>query len=291
MCYRFGLSYIQRSLDRKLNTFGRVMAAKVAPRTLSDYLLSHGRPIVTLSEVAELTGLTKAAASVALIRLRESAQMFSPHPGLYVAVPPQYRTWGVVPGIDFIDAMMKAMSRRYYVALLSAAELHGAAHQRPQVFQVMVDRPVGNRDLRRVRLRFYTHANISEVPIQLRNTATGQVPIGTPAATCLDLVSRPNEAGGLNNVATVIADLASESKVDGDGILHAVGAYPAASLRRLGWLLDHLETDIDTDILNARLDHGSNRRATTLLDPTGPRRGHADHRWGVIENTVVEPDL
>ena len=267
------------------------MAAKVAPRNLSDYLLSHGRPIVRLSEVAELTGLTKAAASVALIRLRESAQMFSPHPGLYVAVPPQYRTWGVVPGIDFIDAMMKAMSRRYYVALLSAAELHGAAHQRPQVFQVMVDRPVGNRDFGRVRLRFYTHANISAVPTQLRNTATGQVSISTPEATCLDLVSRPNEAGGLSNVATVVAELAAESKVDGGGILHAASAYPIANLRRLGWLLDHLEADIDTDMLHARLGPGSDRRATTLLDPAGPRRGHADQRWGVIENTEVEPDL
>lgn len=267
------------------------MAVRVAPRNLSDYLLSYGQPIVTLSEVAELTGLTKAAASVALIRLRESARMFSPHPGLYVAVPPQYRTWGVVPGIDFIDAMMKAMSRRYYVALLSAAELHGAAHQRPQVFQVMVDRPVGNRDLGRVRLRFYTHANISAVPAQLRNTSTGQVFLSTPAATCLDLVSRPNEAGGLSNVATVIAELAAESKVDSAGVLQAASAYPAASLRRLGWLLDHLESDIDTSILHAMLDPGLARRATTLLDPAGLRRGHTDQRWGIIENTEVEPDL
>ncbi len=267
------------------------MAARVAPRHLTDYLLSQGQPIVTLSEVAQLTGLAKSAASGALVRLRQSGQMFSPYSGLYVAVPPQYRTWGVIPGFDFVDGMMTAMNRHYYVALLSAAELHGVAHQRPQVFQVMVDRPVGNRDLGRVRLGFYTHTNISKVATQTSNTATGQVTIATAAATCLDLVSRPNDAGGLNNVATVVAELAEESKIDSSGIAGAAGAYPMASLRRLGWLLDHLQVGVNTDVLHASLDIDASRRATTLLDPTGPRRGHDNRRWGVIENSDVEPDL
>ena len=35
---------------------------------------------------------------------------------------------------------MAHLSQPYYVALLSAAAYHGAAHQKPQVFQVMVPR-------------------------------------------------------------------------------------------------------------------------------------------------------
>lgn len=226
-----------------------------------------------------------------MARLRQARQFFSPHPGLYVTVPAQYRTWEVIPGLDFIDAMMRALGRHYYVALLSAAELHGAAHQRPQVFQVMVDHPVASRDLGRVKLRFYTSGKITELPSQTRNTATGQARIATPAVTCLDLASRPNDAGGLNNVATVLAELVDETSLTGDHLADLAEVYPPASLRRLGWLLDQVGGDIDTDVLHAAVATGAEGRARTRLDPAGPRRGRSDRRWGIIVNTDVEPDL
>lgn len=226
-----------------------------------------------------------------MARLRQAKQFFSPHPGLYVAVPAQYRTWGVIPGLDFIDAMMRTLNRQYYVALLSAAELHGASHQRPQVFQVMVDRPVAGRDLGRVRLRFYTNRKLADLPSQTRNTATGQARIATPAVTCLDLASRPNDAGGLNNVATVLPELVEETGMTGDELAALAHLYPPAGIRRLGWLLDHVDADVDTEILLATVAASTQGRARTGLDPAGPRRGRSDSRWGVIINTDVEPDL
>ena len=45
---------------------------------------------------------------------------------------------GVLPGELFIDPMMRALGRNYYVSLLTAAAMHGASHQAPQAFQVMV---------------------------------------------------------------------------------------------------------------------------------------------------------
>lgn len=226
-----------------------------------------------------------------MARLRQAQHFFSPHPGLYVAVPAHYRTWGIVPGLDFIDAMMRTLDRRYYVALLSAAELHGASHQRPQVFQVMVDRPVAGRDLGRVRLRFYTNRKIADLPSQTRNTATGQARVATPAVTCLDLASRPNDAGGLNNVATVLAELVEETSLTGNDLARLARFYPPATLRRLGWLLDEVGGDIDTDVLHVAVATGTEGRARTRLDPAGPRRGTSDPHWRVIVNTDVEPDL
>lgn len=267
-------------------------ARRVAPRHLSDYLQAHGRPIVSLNEVAELTDLPSKAAADAMVRLRRANQMFSPARGLYVAVPPQYRTWGVVPALDFIDAMMAALRRRYYVALLSAAELHGASHQRPQVFQVMVDRPVANRDLGRIHLRFYTRVNLSAVPTILRNTTAGHVRVATPAATCLDLATRPNVAGGLSNVATILAELVDEAGLNANDLLAAAAVFPVASLRRLGWLLEHTGSNLNHELLTAALaERAAGERPTTLLDPSGPRRGRGDHRWGIVENTEVAPDL
>jgi predicted transcriptional regulator of viral defense system len=197
-----------------------------------------------------------------------------------------------VPALDFVDPMLQAGGYQYYVGLLSAAELHGAAHQRPQVFQVMVDRAVQARDFGRVRVRFYTSKRVAQVATELRNTSTGQVQISTPAVTLLDMASRPNDSGGLDNVATIVAELAEDHKVDVEAILGSAQHFPASSVRRLGWLLDQVQADVDTDRLHDWLQHAAGpRRPVVRLDPTGPRRGRSDERWGLVLNTVVEPDL
>lgn len=265
--------------------------AAVHPRHLSDYLLAHGRPVVTLGEVAEVLGVDEKHAASALVRLKQTNQMFSPQRGLYVAVPPQYRTWGGVPAMDFIDPMMRAGGFSYYVALLSAAELHGAAHQRPQAFQVMADRRVENRDFGRVRLRFYQSAKVDALPVEMRNSTSGRVRVASPAVTALDLASRPADGGGLSNVATVVAELAEEKKLAAEEIMSISVHYPSAPLRRLGWLLDFVDRGVDTDRLAAAADERRVGHFETLLQPGGPRRGHRDRRWGIVENADVEPDL
>ncbi len=271
-------------------------SALVAPRHLRDYLLSRGDHVLDVPAVVRLTGASKQEAAAAMMRLRQAGQFFSPTPGLYVAIPPEYASWGVVPAMDFIEPLMNKLARRYYVGLLSAAELHGAAHQRPQVFQVIVDKPLADRDFGRVRLRFYTRRAIERYPTLLRNSATGQVPISTTEVTALDLAARPNDAGGLNNVATVLGELAIESKLSAAALADAAQLFPQAVTRRLGWLLDCVAAEADTGELTAALEQllgqGESRgRALDLLDPAGSRRGHASNRWRVVENTEVEPDL
>ena len=265
--------------------------SEVRPRELSDYLLAHGRQIITLQDAAEILGVNEKHAASALVRLKRANQLFSPARGLYVAIPPQYRTWGAVPAMEFIDQMMRAGGYDYYVALLSAAELHGAAHQRPQAFQVMVDRALKDRDLGRVKLRFYQSLKVPDLPVELRNTSNGQVRIATPAVVVLDLASRPQDGAGLSNVATVVGELAEDGKLDPDALLAISDSYPAATLRRLGWLLDAVDSGIDTDPLVAAVMERGSTSAEDLLQPGGPRRGHRSPRWGLIENVEVEPDL
>src|SRR5262249_3021856 len=130
MCNDRSKSSVRCYYRQKFYTCRSYMTATptVAPKDLADYLLAHGLPIVTLAQIRELTGLDAALARQAVARLVKAGQLFTPSRGLYGAIPPEYRTWGVRPGLEFVDAMMAAMGRDYYVSLLSAAELHGAAH-------------------------------------------------------------------------------------------------------------------------------------------------------------------
>lgn len=181
---------------------------------LPDALLAAGIHAFSAQDAAEVAGIKPSSAWPALARLTKNRLAFSPARGLYVPIPPEYRSWGAVPATWFVDALMSHLGRAYYVGYLSAAEIYEAAHQRPQVFQVVVDRDVRDRSFGRVRLRFITNRDVAALPSIRRNTPTGTMAISTPALTALDLANRPENGGALHNVATVLIDLATDGKLD-----------------------------------------------------------------------------
>jgi predicted transcriptional regulator of viral defense system len=218
--------------------------------------------------------------------LRRRGVLFSPTRGLYVVVPPEYRSWGVLPGELFIDGMMRALGRDYYVSLLTAAAMHGAAHQAPQLFQVMVDRHVSDRDIERVRLRFYANDFLDQMAVEDRMVDTGRIRLATRETTLVDLVVHPDAAGGLSNVATVIAEIGD---LDVPTLARLAGLRSRSVARRLGWLLDRFREDLDlAPLCDAALpEDGYSTRLVRAL----PVRGPVDRRWNVQVNSDVEPDL
>lgn len=258
----------------------------LAPNALPDYLLSHGRHAISVAEAKSLLQRSDDAVRKGLERLSRNGQIFSPSRGFYVVIPPEFRSWGTVPASHFIDDLMAALDRRYYVALLSAAEMHGAAHQAPQVFQTMVDGHVKDRDFGRTRLRFYTSRHVPDSPVGQRNVPTGQLRLATRELTALDLVEHLDAGGGINNVATVLAEL---TPLDGRQLAELASTRDRSTARRLGWLLAFIGSDADLEPLRTIADprHGS----PTDLRAGASRRGPVDHAWNVRVNTEVEPDL
>ena len=271
--------------------------SKVPVGRLRDHAVGHGVGAMTLADVVAVTGLSRSSATEAMRRARQAGQFFAPVPGLYVPIPSEYSQWGVVPAMDFIDQMMGFLGRSYYVGLLSAAELHGAAHQRPQVLQVMVDRRVADRDIERVHLRIYERRDLAQALIVLRNSRTAEVRVATPEVTMFDLAARPTASGSLDNVATIAGELCEEHQLDADRLVHVAAQYPLAVVRRLGWLLDRVGFSADSaalaDALHACVVSRSapGRRAVDLLAAGGPRRGPTNAKWGLVENAAVKPDL
>ena len=256
---------------------------------LPDYLLSNGTTVVTTEQAAELTGTTKpSTARSGLLRLVDKGELFSPARGLYVVIAPEFRAWGgAIPAEDFLDPMMSYLGRGYYLGLLSAAQRHGAAHQRPQVTQVMVATHLRARAFGRVRLGFYINSRLDDTPTQQVTTRTGQLTVSTPEATVFDLVSRPVDAGGLDNVATILAELAGDETIDPGRLAAAASAAPASAVHRAGWILDEFGEGFDTGPLAAVVSTDS----LTALDPHAGRRGKVDQKWRVIVNGRIEPDL
>jgi predicted transcriptional regulator of viral defense system len=253
---------------------------------LPDALLAEGRWWVTSVEAARLVGIPAAHVYPGLQRLRRRGAMFSPARGFHVVVPPEYRAWGTLPGELFIDGMMKALGRGYYVGLLTAAAMHGAAHQAPQVFQVMVDRHVAGRDIERVRLRFYANEHLREMATEERQVDTGRIRLATRETTLVDLVVHPDDAGGLDNVANVAVEIGD---LDVPLLARLAAVRPRSVARRLGWLLDRHRNDLDLKPLREVACAGSGY--PTRLVRALPARGPIDPRWNLQVNSDVEADL
>ena len=119
-------------------------------------------------------GVSPTAARASLNRLYRQGAIASPARGFYVIVPPEYRSLGCLPADQFVPVLMEGLRLRYYAGLLTAAQYHGAAHQRPQAFQVFLEKRRLPIACGSVRVMFMIRKRLPEVPTQsrpLRSTA------------------------------------------------------------------------------------------------------------------------
>lgn len=268
----------------------RCLMAETSAPDLGDWLLSRGRSAVSTREASELIGVPEDQVRVRLNRAVNGHRLIAPSRGLWIAVPPEYRGWGAPPALDFLDPLMAHLGRDYYAGWLTAAEIHGAAHQRPQVTQVAVDQALQHREAGRSRLRFYTRFDVTLLPRVRHNVTTGQVWVSSPELTALDLAARPDRSAGLSNVATVLAELSEAQQLDPRMLVETAGRFPGAVLRRLGYLLEMVEAGVDTSPIAEAVANNPLARPA-MLSPSMPRRGPTDQRWGLQINDKVEPDL
>ena len=207
-------------------------------------------------------------------------------------IPPEFRSWGAVPASHFIDALMKHLDHDYYVGYLSAAEVYGSTHQRPQVFQVLTPARLKDRSFGRVRIEFTSSAHLSRRPVVTVNTPTGVMRVSSPEVTVFDLVADPQHGGGLSNIAMVVAELLETDHISNTALAEIAGLYPVAVRQRVGWLFDKVLPDVRSEFdLSALLHTVRERAEPTPLDASGRRAGHLDDRWNILVNTDVEPDL
>ena len=151
--------------------FASAMHAFSAPRArnIIANLAARGQYHFTASELRQALGVSAAAARQALSRLAARGEIASPARGFYVIVPPEYRRLGCLPADQFILALMERRNIRYYVGLLSAAQHHGAAHHRPQEFQVVLEANRPAIVCGSVRVAFVARRNLVAVPVESIN--------------------------------------------------------------------------------------------------------------------------
>jgi predicted transcriptional regulator of viral defense system len=259
------------------------LAAMSAAR-FAESLAGSGRYHFTTADAVKALGVSPVAARAALRRLAAKGAIASPHRGFHVVVPPEYRRLGCLPPEQFVPQLMAQLGLDYYAALLSAAQFHGAAHQRPQAFQVMVERNRAPIACGEVRVEFFARRGVRRVPSVQLNTPRGTLRVSSPEATAIDLVGYASRAGGLDTVATVLAELAE--RINAEKLAIAARLAPVPWAQRLGYLLDLAGAVDKTDPLSEWV-RGEAREYVPLM--AGGRRGRErSRRWRLVVNAKVE---
>jgi len=251
-------------------------------------LAASGRYHFTSDEVVKALNISIVAARAAIRRLRNKGAIAMPHRGFYVVVPAEYRRLGCLPPEQFIPYLMEHLSLDYYVSLLSAAEFHGAAHQRPQVFQVVVALNRPRIRCGKVRIQFVARHNVSEIPTLTKNTPRGYVLVSSTEATAFDLVGYVHYCGGFDNVTTVLMELAEGLK--GEELAGVASLSPVPWAQRLGYLLEMAGARVLTEPLAEYVANVA--REYVPLNPKQGEKGRTrSSRWKLIINAKVESDL
>jgi predicted transcriptional regulator of viral defense system len=252
---------------------------------LVDSCQASGRYVITRDQAGKALHVSEEALKKAVQRLVAKRRLAVPRRGFFVIVPVEYRQAGAPPPSWYIDDLMKFCGQRYYVGLLSAAALYGAAHQQPQEFQVVTDGQLRPVVAGRARIRFFRKLRIESTLTMEMKTETGAMHVATPEATAFDLLRYVRGAGQLGHVTAVLEELAGT--VDAERLVEVArleGDMPSA--QRLGYLLAEVGTGEVWAPLAAWIAE-QRPRYVALRPGRSTRRARRNERWRVVVNERV----
>lgn len=266
---------------------------------LSSYitgLLASGQLVFRREEAQNANRMGAGAFLDAAEKLQKRGRLINPRRGFYVVVPPQYLNLGSPPPASFVDDLMRFEGHPYYVGLLKAAELLGAAHQAVMEFQVVTDKRLPVIRAGRTKIVFYYRKDLSRIAegIEDRKTESGKMRLSGPELTVLDLIRYPQASGGIDNVVTIIGEIGE--KLDAEKLAALSNAFERAVVQRLGYLLHWLRLRDHADRLHEEIEKRSTQWVE--LDPAlaadpdaAPEPVTLDKSWRVTVRRTPERDL
>lgn len=257
---------------------------------LKDYvhsLATRGQSSFTEDEALKETGLSKIALKSALKRLKKKQEIAAPLRGFFLIIPPEYQSLRSLPPEQFIDRLMKHLKTPYYVGLISAAQFYGAAHQKPQILQVVI--PKARRDIQvgRVKISFTHKSGTEQSATRQFNTPRGFVQVADPATIAIDLVSFPQKSGGISSVFEILSDLSDHLNIEllKKEIFHVKKAPP---LQRLGYFFELLKLKEMAQLCEEQLKKQIYVRKALLDSQEKTEGALLNSRWHLIINTELE---
>ncbi len=259
-----------------------------------DHLQKNGTLCFSKTDAMSCVNVTPAALYLGLRRQSMKGRIRRIHKDFYIIVPIEYQELGTIPPEWFIDQLMKSMEVKYYTGLLSAASLHGAAHQQPMKFHVITEgRHLRDIKLGKTHIHFISKNHIPDVGIESKKSIAGYFNVSGPELTLFDLVRYPSLSGQLNNIATIAAELAPNINPT---VLLAVAKASASGRgemvywQRLGYIMDFVGAGNKVNLLSKWIQK-NNASSKYLTISSSEETYSRDIRWNLYVNSRLETDL
>lgn len=227
-----------------------------------------------------------------LLRLSMQKKIISVYRGFYVIIPPHYASKGVVPPLYYIDQLMTFIEKPYYISLLNAAELLGAAHQRPQRFSVTTIYPKPTvSTIKNNTLSWIYRNDIPQAFISSKNSETGIIYYSNAELTAIDLVQYERHVGGFSRVATVLEELAEQLNFD-NSTKELFNYTSLATIQRLGYILDEVlqQTEIAEKLYEQLCKYTDRFRYVPLSIKSDRAVFERNSHWKINVNQEIETD-
>lgn len=256
---------------------------------------SKGQRTFTIRGALNALSTSESKLYKSISRLKKKGEVISPIKGLYIIIPPENLLLGCIPESQLIPLLMEHLHIRYYVALLSAAKYHGAAHQTPMELQIITDKRLRDINCGNVRIVFIYKKSLDHLPTINFPSKTGYIKVSSPEVTTMDLFLYPDKAVGLNNIATILSELIE--KIDPMRLIDIANiSKQKAWIQRLGYILEHIESMEEKKrilLLNVLENYLSKKNLVYIpLSPKNSIKGaKRNNKWMIIENTKIDSDL
>ncbi|MDD3045121.1 MAG: type IV toxin-antitoxin system AbiEi family antitoxin [Candidatus Delongbacteria bacterium] len=257
---------------------------------LEDYVFkarSMGRYSITLKELREYFDASEKALQQSLFRLKVKKTIVQLRQGFYIIIPPEYSAKGMLPIYLFIDDMMKYLGRDYYLGLFTAASLHGASHQQPMEYQVIINSPPLRRiEKNNIQISFSVNNNFHSKDIVKKKSDAGYVNVSSPELTMLDLIFFNKNYGGITRTLAIIDEL--QEAVNKKNLTQTAKSYKSTpAVQRLGFLMDiYFKNENLSDALFKALN--TDKITYIELCSGGKDICAKNTKWKVIQNLELE---
>ena len=242
--------------------------------------LAEGRVAFAMTELVAETGLSVVAASNQIRRLHGRVRRVTRPQAFFLIVDSKHRTMGAPPLQWWLDEYFRWLGHPYYLALLSAAESHGAAPQAVQVHQVMTDAPRREVAVGRIQVRFFVKRGIEQTPLRQPAGAYAPVRVSTPEATVLDLVGYASRIGGIEQAYDTLIPLLPLIRIG--ELRRALDAEQSTtSAQRLGYLLERSGADRLADVVQEWLP-AKTQWCSLGSGPVDEPRLRRSQRWRIL---------
>lgn len=261
---------------------------KISLSSYIDTLQSRGQYHFVREQAIKETQLSEDTFRKAAYRLAKKKRVKRIYRDFFIIVPVEYRHPGALPATWFIDPLMQHLQVEYYVSLLTAAGIYGAAHQQAMSFQVMSNKIMPTITIGNLNIEFYYREKIKSDCYKPIKTETGSMKVSTVEMTVCDCMRYMKAAGHIHNIATVLLEL--RDQINMDRLIQYIkeGYLEISSAQRLGYLIEALNLQLSTIELYDWLR--SVNRQYCLLIPGNSKSYEHNRKWKVIINERVEPD-